>query len=65
MVSVLSPEAVGIVVVTQDTMELAVNVSILNKYIMFGRDICEKYQSRDEKFPEPIWYISLITPNII
>ena len=21
--------------------------------IMFGRDICEKYQSRDEKFPEP------------
>jgi hypothetical protein len=32
---------------------------------MFGRDICEKYQSRDEKFPEPIWYISLITPNII
>jgi hypothetical protein len=21
---------------------------------MFGRGICEKYQSRDEKFPEPI-----------
>jgi hypothetical protein len=20
---------------------------------MFGRGICEKYQSRDEKFPEP------------
>jgi hypothetical protein len=20
---------------------------------MFGRDICEKYQSRDEKLPEP------------
>ena len=20
---------------------------------MFGRDICEKYQSRDEKFPKP------------
>jgi hypothetical protein len=54
MVSVLSPEAVGIVVVTQDTMELTVNVSILNRYIMFGRDICEKYQSRDEKFPGPI-----------
>jgi hypothetical protein len=54
MVGVLPPEAVGIVVVPQDTMELAVNVSILNKYIMFGRDICEKYQSRDEKFPEPI-----------
>jgi hypothetical protein len=51
---VLSPEAVGIVVVTQDTMELTVNVSILNRYIMFGRDICEKYQSRDGKFPEPI-----------
>ena len=26
---------------------------ILNRYIMFGRGICEKYQSRDEKFPEP------------
>jgi hypothetical protein len=25
---------------------------ILNRYIMLGRDICEKYQSRDEKFPE-------------
>jgi hypothetical protein len=32
---------------------------------MFGGDICEKYQSRDEKFRETIWYISLITPNII
>jgi hypothetical protein len=27
--------------------------NILNRYIMFGRDICEKYQSRDEHFPEP------------
>jgi hypothetical protein len=26
---------------------------ILYRYIMFGRGICEKYQSRDEKFPEP------------
>jgi hypothetical protein len=26
---------------------------ILNRYIMFGRGICEKYQSRDEIFPEP------------
>ena len=26
---------------------------ILCRYIMFGRGICEKYQSRDEKFPEP------------
>ena len=28
-------------------------VSILYRYIMFGRGIYEKYQSRDEKFPEP------------
>ena len=27
--------------------------SILYRYIMFGRGICEKYQLRDEKFPEP------------
>ena len=26
----------------------------MNRYIMFGRGICEKYQSRDETFPEPI-----------
>jgi len=26
---------------------------LLYRYIMFGRDICEKYQLRDEKFPEP------------
>jgi hypothetical protein len=26
---------------------------ILYRYIMFGRGICKKYQSRDEKFPEP------------
>ena len=48
---------------------------------MFGKGICEKYQSRDEKFPEPngsslktgmfrkypsqAWYIGLITPNYI
>ena len=25
----------------------------LNRYIMLGRGICKKYQSRDEKFPEP------------
>jgi len=25
----------------------------LNRYIMFVRGICEKYQSRDETFPEP------------
>ena len=26
---------------------------ILYRYIMCGRGICEKYQSRDEIFPEP------------
>jgi hypothetical protein len=26
---------------------------ILYRYIMFVRGICEKYQSRDEQFPEP------------
>ena len=26
---------------------------ILNRYIMLGRSICEKCQSRDEQFPEP------------
>ena len=26
---------------------------LLYRYIMFGRGICEKYQSRDEQFPEP------------
>ena len=28
-------------------------VRIIYRYIMFGRGICEKYQLRDEKFPEP------------
>ena len=44
---------------------------ILNRYIMFGRGICENYQSRDEQsqdwyvsqIPLQIWYICLITPN--
>jgi hypothetical protein len=27
---------------------------------MFGRGICEKYQSRDEKFPEPTIYRSVL-----
>ena len=27
---------------------------ILNRYIMFGKGICRKYQSRDEQFPKPI-----------
>jgi hypothetical protein len=47
---------------------------ILNRYIMFGRGICEKYQSRDETFPEPKGEENLFsrlilfantTPNII
>ena len=29
--------------------------SILNRYIMFGRGICEKYQSRDKQFPRAEW----------
>jgi hypothetical protein len=28
-------------------------VRIIYRYIMFGKGICEKYQLRDEKFPEP------------
>jgi hypothetical protein len=28
---------------------------------MFGRGICEKYQSRDEKFPEPKGDINLVS----
>ena len=28
-------------------------VRIIYRYVMFGRGICEKYQLRDEKFPEP------------
>ena len=31
----------------------AVKYSLLNRYIMFGRGICEKYQWRDEKFSKP------------
>ena len=41
---------------------------------MFGRGICEKYQSRDEKFPEPngegnlvsrLFFFPQIPPNMI
>ena len=31
----------------------AMFVSISYRYIMFGRGISEKYQSRDQKFPKP------------
>ena len=33
-------------------IEYLLKSQILNRYIMFGRGICEKYQSRDKKFPE-------------
>jgi hypothetical protein len=41
----------------QELMEVATDILkqvniILYRYIMFGRGICKKYQSRDEKFPE-------------
>ena len=29
------------------------STKIIYRYIMFGRGICEKYQSREEKFPKP------------
>ena len=32
---------------------LARDKILIYRYIMFGRGICEKYQSQDEKFPEP------------
>jgi hypothetical protein len=28
---------------------------------MFGRGICEKYPSREEKFPEPISEVNLVS----
>jgi hypothetical protein len=28
---------------------------------MFGRGICEKYQSRDEKFPDPNGEVNLVS----
>jgi len=33
--------------------EFAKGKRLIYRYIMFGRGICEKYQSKDEKFPEP------------
>jgi len=32
---------------------MAMFVSILYRYIMFGRGISEKYQSRDQQSPKP------------
>ena len=40
---------------------ISVNMLILNRYIMFGRGICEKYQSRAEKIPKPIGEGNLIS----
>jgi hypothetical protein len=31
---------------------LLLHTTTTNRYIMFGRGICEKYQSREEQFPE-------------
>jgi hypothetical protein len=48
---------------------------ILNRYIMLGIGICEKYQLRDEKFPEPkgegnlfsklVFFSQIPLPNMI
>ena len=58
------------VIINTDINSFACFILYRYMYIMFGRGICVKYQSRDEKFPEPkypsqTWYICLITPNII
>jgi hypothetical protein len=34
-------------------MQLAYTPPLLYRYIMFGMNICEKYQSTHEQFPEP------------
>jgi hypothetical protein len=48
--------------------------TILNRYIMFGRGICEKYPSRDEAFPKPkgkgnlvsrLVFFAITPPNMI
>jgi hypothetical protein len=49
-------------------------VRIVYRYIMSGRGICGKYQSRDEKFPEPngegnlvsrLYFSQIPLPNMI
>ena len=37
----------------------------MNRYIIFGRGICEKYHSRDQKFPEPKGKVNLVSRLII
>ena len=44
-------------VVPENKMTQVECICIFNRYIMFGRGICEKYQSRDEQFPEPSHFI--------
>ena len=39
-------------------------MGILNRYIMFGRGMCEKYQSRDDKFPEPKGERNLVSRQV-
>jgi hypothetical protein len=53
----LSPRVIKRIIKTNITIpsffKLMTYHRISYRYIMFGRGICEKYQSRDEKFPEP------------
>ena len=41
--------------------DISASKKLLNRYISFGRGICEKYQSQDEKFPEPIGEENLVS----
>jgi hypothetical protein len=36
-------------------------MDVLNRYIMLGRGICKKYQSRDGKFLKPIGERNLVS----
>ena len=44
-------------ILTRRTTPENIYIRILYRYIMFGRGVCEKYQSRDEKFPQPNGFI--------
>ena len=37
----------------QKNLSISLTIWLLYRYIMFGRGISEKYQSRDETFPGP------------
>jgi hypothetical protein len=49
--------AIALSVLLLFTIYLLFSYSILYRYIMLGRGICEKYQSRDEKFPENLCHV--------